>query len=86
MPMGTRHRVTGILLSSARGPVLQVDDGGVFALDLDHDATRLFGQRLTVEGLRSGFDRLDVEWIGAPDRVEEKECASRRPPDAHRPE
>jgi hypothetical protein len=57
MPMGTRHRVTGILLSSSRGPVLEVDDGGVYALDLDRDATRFFGQRVTVKGVRSGLDR-----------------------------
>jgi hypothetical protein len=86
MPMGTRHRVTGILLSSSRGPVLEVEGGGVYALDLDRDAARLFGQRVTVEGLRSGFDRLDVEWIGAPDRVEENACASWHAPDAHPPE
>lgn len=23
------------------------------------------GQRITVEAIRSGFDRIDVEWIGA---------------------
>ena len=65
MPSGSRHRLTGILLSSRRGPVLRVDDGGVYALDLDRDVTRLFGHRVTIDGLRSGFDRLDVEWIGS---------------------
>jgi hypothetical protein len=47
--------------------VLEVDDGGVWALDLDHDPNALLGRRVTVEGVRSGFDRLDVEWIGSAD-------------------
>jgi len=69
MPMGTRHRETGLLLDSTRGLVLQVDGGGVYALDTNPDAHRLLGQRVTVEGTRSGFDRLDVDWIG-PARTE----------------
>lgn len=64
MPMGSRHRVTGRLMRSRRGLVLEVDDGGVYALDVDRPAEDLLGRRVTVEGVRSGFDRLDVEWIG----------------------
>jgi hypothetical protein len=44
--------------------VLKVDDGGIYALDVDRSARKLLGQRVTVEGVRSGFDRLDVDWIG----------------------
>jgi hypothetical protein len=65
MPMGTRHRLTGLLLESARGLILELDDGGVYALDTDHKARKLLGHRVIVEGVRSGFDRLDVEWIGS---------------------
>lgn len=65
MPMGTRHRVTGRLMDSKRGLILEVDDGGVYALDADRGARKLLGHRVIVEGVRSGFDRLDVEWIGA---------------------
>lgn len=65
MPMGTRHRVTGRLSSSERGLLLQMDDGGVYALDADTATHVLVGQRVTVEGTRSGFDRIDVDWIGA---------------------
>lgn len=61
--MGTRHRVTGLLLKSKRGLILEMDDGGTYALDADPDARNLAGQRVTIEGVRSGFDRLDVEWI-----------------------
>jgi hypothetical protein len=67
MPRGTHHRLTGVLLDSQRGPVLQLDDCGAYALDLDGEVTHLIGRRVTVEGSRSGFDRLDVEWIGAAD-------------------
>ena len=69
MPLGTRHRVTGRLLTSMRGLIVKVDDGGVYALDADSDATKWLGRLVTVEGVRSGFDRLDVEWIGAADMV-----------------
>lgn len=65
MPMGTRHRVTGLLLDSRRGLIIEVDGGGVYALDADRSAREYLGLRVTVEGVRSGFDRLDVDWIGA---------------------
>lgn len=63
MPMGSRHRLTGMLLSSSRGLILQVDDGGTYALDTPRSAHKLLGLRVTLEGVRVGFDRLDVEWI-----------------------
>lgn len=65
MPMGTRHRVTGLLKDSRRGLILEVDGGGVFALDTEPSARKFLGHKVTVEGVRSGFDRLDVDWIGA---------------------
>jgi hypothetical protein len=52
-------------MDSKRGLILEVDDGGVYALDADRGARKLLGHRVIVEGVRSGFDRLDVEWIGA---------------------
>jgi hypothetical protein len=57
--------VTGRLLTSSRGLIVEVDDGGVWALDADHKARSLVGQRVTIEGVRSGFDSLNVEWLGA---------------------
>ena len=62
MPLGERFRLTGLLLNSSRGPILQMDDGGVWALDID-DYQPSLGARITVEGIRTGFDRLDVEWF-----------------------
>ncbi len=62
--MGTRHQLSGLLFNSSRGPILEVDGGGVYALDLDRDVRSMIGGRVTIEGVRSGFDRTDVEWIG----------------------
>ena len=62
--IGTRYRLEGLLLTSDRGLLLQIDDGGVWALDTDPGADRHAGRRVVVEGIRSGFDRIDVEWIG----------------------
>jgi hypothetical protein len=59
--MGSRHRIAGCLRKSIRGLVLEVDDGGIYALDVDRPVVELLGQRVTAEGTRSGFDRLDDE-------------------------
>jgi hypothetical protein len=43
------------------GHVLEIDGGGVWQLDVGwFAATRLCDRRVTIEGLRSGFDLLDV--------------------------
>jgi hypothetical protein len=60
---GARYRLEGVLLDSRRGPVLQMDDGGVWALETDADASLMLGQRVTVEGVRSGFDRMSSGWV-----------------------
>lgn len=65
MPIGKHYRVTGLLLEAPRGLELEVDGGGTWVLDVDPDARRWLGKRVTVEGFRSGFDRLDVQWLGA---------------------
>lgn len=63
MPKGTRHIVTGILRPGRWGYALEVDGGGIWQLDVRRSARKLMGQRVTVEGIRSGFDLLDVERI-----------------------
>jgi Protein of unknown function (DUF5818) len=40
-----------------------LDDGGIWALDVDADARQFLGQRVTVEDTRSGFGRIDVVLI-----------------------
>jgi hypothetical protein len=64
MAMQRRHRLTGQLMNSVRGLLLKIDDGDIYALDADPDARTLLGHRVTVEGLRSGFDRIEVQWMG----------------------
>ena len=70
MPQGSRHRLTGLLLEGAHDPVLRVDDGGEWQLDLDRSDLVLLGRRVVVDGVRSGFDLLAVEriWLhGTPE-------------------
>ena len=67
MMFGTRLREKGQLMTSARGLILALDDGGIYALDAEADATELVGHRVILEGVRKGLDRLSVEWIGLVD-------------------
>jgi hypothetical protein len=66
--IGTRYRLEGLLESSARGLVLRMDDDETWALDTDASAEPHVRQRVTVEGVRSGFDRIAVDWIGEASR------------------
>lgn len=61
--IGTRYRLEGRLLMAARGPVLEIDDGGIWALDLFPEQRTHCGHRVVLEGIRVGFDRIDVEWL-----------------------
>lgn len=65
MPRGSEHRLVGVLVATANGFALAVDDGGCWQLDVrDYRATNtLLNRRVTVNGRRSGFDLLDVETI-----------------------
>jgi len=62
MPRGTRHTLTGTLRWTRFGYALEMDDGGIWRLDVGWGwkARRNIGRRVTVEGVRSGFDLLDV--------------------------
>jgi len=62
MPRGTRHNLTGTLRWTRLGYALEMDGGGVWRLDLGimWRVGRYVDQRVTVEGIRSGFDLLDV--------------------------
>lgn len=67
MPRGTRHTLTGTLRWTGLGYALEMDDGGVWQLDVgwEWNARRSVGRRVTVEGVRSGFDLLDVHRLYA---------------------
>lgn len=63
MPKGTRHVLTGTLDLTGFGYALQMDDGGRWRIDTIRSIRRYLGQRVIVEGFRSGFDLLDVHRI-----------------------
>ena len=73
MPRGARHVETGILRCGRWGYSLQMDGGGIWQLDVTGSARRYLGQRVTVEGIRSDFDLIDVHHIrlaGEPPRTQ----------------
>ena len=63
MPRGARHVETGILRPGRWGYSLEMDGGGIWQLDVAGSARRYIGQRVMVDGTRSGFDLLDVRTI-----------------------
>ena len=63
MPLGSKHDETGRLLRERGAMVLERDIGGRWRLDADPSTERMLGQRVRVEGVRSGFDLLDVRRI-----------------------
>lgn len=62
MPLGSIHDETGLLLREKGWLILRRDDGGRWRLEVD-GAEHMFGQRVRVEGVRSGFDELTVRRI-----------------------
>ena len=62
--LGSSHSETGLLLRQRDWLILQRDGGGRWRLEADMRLEHLLGQRVLVEGLRSGFDVLEVIRIG----------------------
>ena len=58
MPRGDRLVVNGLVLEDRRRLVLRVDGGGQWCLDPSRQAKALLGRRVTVIGVRDGFDLL----------------------------
>ena len=69
MPRGTLHIETGTLGWDARNRlhVLQMPGGGYWHLDMPGRTRRLIGREVTIEGMRSGFNLLDVSSVLAVD-------------------
>jgi hypothetical protein len=63
VPIGKFHSEEGLLLRQRGRLILQRDDGGFWTLDADPDAEDLLGLRVRVEGIRSGFNSLDVSRV-----------------------
>lgn len=67
MPIGTRYTVTGELRWDKRNHIHRLDVGGgaFWYVDICGRNRHLIGQRVTVEGTRSGFNLLDVDRVTA---------------------
>lgn len=63
MSRGTHYELEGLLLAGNIYPVLRIDGGGQWRLDLPSRYHKLIGRRVRVTGRRSEFDMLDVERI-----------------------
>ena len=70
MPRGTQHTLTGTLRRTQFGFALEIDGGGVWRLDLSTiwRVRRHVDHNVIVEGVRSGFDLLDVHSLRGIDR------------------
>jgi Protein of unknown function (DUF5818) len=65
MPRGTVHLIDGLMLTGRPYPLLRPDTGGIWRLDLPPKFHSLIGRRVRVEGIRFGFDMLDVRSVTA---------------------
>jgi Protein of unknown function (DUF5818) len=60
MQLGTLHTVEGIIRKGQRSYSLAVHGGGEWALEIDRRLPKYLDQSVTVEGVRTGFNRLEV--------------------------
>lgn len=63
MSIGGSEVDHGIMLRERGSLVLRPNDGGWWRLSAETDADGLLGARVRVEGVRAGFDLLDVKRI-----------------------
>lgn len=59
-----RKRVSGVLNDGSRGLNIVTDAGDLWVIDREEVDPDLIGSRVTAEGVQTGYDRLQVEWIG----------------------
>jgi hypothetical protein len=65
VPLGAIIREHGVLRREGLQLVLVVEGGGRWRLDMPRQGEALLGQLVALEGIRSGYDLLDVVEIGA---------------------
>jgi hypothetical protein len=63
VPIGKFHAEEGLLLRQRGRLILQKDDGGFWLLEADREAERMIGSRVRVDGIRSGFNVLEIARI-----------------------
>jgi hypothetical protein len=61
---GVRKRVSGQLTQRARSLILTTDEGDVWIIDVSDIDEFLVGQRVKLEGIATGADRIRADWIG----------------------
>lgn len=74
MPLGTLHTIEGMIRLGKRYYVLEVHDGGEWQLEDDRRLPKHVDASVVVEGVRTGFNRLEVvrikrvgeEWPAKP--------------------
>lgn len=59
-----RERVSGVLNDGSRGLNIVTDAGDLWVIDREEVDPDLIGSRIIAEGVQTGYDRLQVEWIG----------------------
>lgn len=64
MSKGTRIRLTGKRQNSKRGPLLVTADGDVWVIDGTLGDVPLSNSEFVVEGVQTGLDRIEADWIG----------------------
>ena len=52
------------VLLQTQGLNILTDAGDIWVIDREHVDPDLVGKRVTAEGVQTGYDRLNVEWIG----------------------
>ena len=63
MPIGKAVDLTGIVMRDGHRINLHVDGGGYWELDLLRRHLWALGRRVRVQGVRSGFNRIDVKQL-----------------------
>lgn len=60
MPLGTLHTVEGVIRREPKRIVIEVKSGGTWELEASRLVARHIDQAVILEGVRTGFDRLEV--------------------------
>lgn len=63
MAIGDRRRMTGLLTTAEHGLALRPESGGLIEFDNEPVHVRLIGQRVTIEGIETAWNRLSVDTI-----------------------
>lgn len=64
MTKNLRVRLAGTRHNGPRGPMIATEDGKMWVLDLGTRCSLPGSSSIVVEGIQTGFDRLNVEWAG----------------------